>query len=282
MPDTDPETQRTEMLDRWEHAATGWGRRAREIRQLPVSTWMIDQLRLQPGQQVLELAAGPGDTGLLAAELVRPGGGLISSDASEAMLDIARRQASERGVPNVEFKQLELEWIDLPTATVDAVLCRFGLMLTVDPGAALREIRRVLRPGGSVALAVWDAAARNPWATIPTRALAELGFGSPPDPGEPGMFALSDPEALAELLGDAGFVDVRVEPISAPRSHASIEAFIQETIDLSFMFTSVYNQLSEGDQARVRERIVELAQPFTAPEGSVELPGSALGAAGEG
>src|SRR5947209_2659423 len=166
------------MLDRWEHAAAGWGKRAEAVREhgMPVSLWLIEHLSLQPGQRVLELAAGPGDTGLMAAELVTPGGTLISSDGAEAMLALARTRAEKLGVHNVEFKQLELEWIDLPTASVDAVLCRWGLMLSVDPGAAAREMRRVLRPGGHVAVSVWADPADNPWATIPTKALIELGL----------------------------------------------------------------------------------------------------------
>jgi ubiquinone/menaquinone biosynthesis C-methylase UbiE len=281
MTETDPETQRNEMLDRWESAAVGWGRRAHGLRQLGISSWMIEQLALQPGQQVLELAAGPGDTGFLAAELVRPGGRLISSDATEAMLEIARRRAGEMGIDNVEFRRLELEWIDLPTATVDAALCRFGVMLILDPGAALREIRRVLRPGGRIALAVWDAPARNPWATIPTRALTELGHGSRPDPAAPGMFALADRERLRELLEEAGFVEVRVEPLEAPRSSPSVKAFIDETVDLSFMFAAGYNSLREAEQVQVRDRIASLLEPFTAEDGSIALPGSALGAAAD-
>jgi ubiquinone/menaquinone biosynthesis C-methylase UbiE len=239
---------------------------------------MIEQLALQPGQEVLELAAGTGDTGFFAAELVKPGGTLISSDATEAMLEIARRRAEELGIDNVSFQQLELEWIDLPTASVDAVLCRFGVMLTVDPAAALREIRRVLRPGGRAALVVWDAAEHNPWATIPTRVLIELGHASPPDPGAPGMFALADPDSLRELLEETGFADVRTESLSARRSAASVEAFIEETRDLSFMFASAFNQLPGADQARVRERIAALLEPFVAQDGSVSLPGRALGA----
>src|SRR5206468_183360 len=116
-----------EMAERWERAAAGWGRLADRVRAwgMPVSVWMIEHLGLQPGQRVLELAAGPGDTGFLAAELIAPGGALISSDASSAMLDVARARAEALGIANAEFKQLELEWIDLPTASVDAVLCRW-------------------------------------------------------------------------------------------------------------------------------------------------------------
>jgi SAM-dependent methyltransferase len=276
----DPEAQRLEMLERWESAAQGWGRRAERVREwgMPVSAWMIEQLALQPGQQVLELAAGPGDTGFLAAELVRPGGGLISSDAAEAMLDIARGRAERMGVDNVEFKLLQLEWIDLPTASVDAVLCRFGVMLSFDPAAALREIRRVLRPGGRLAMAVWDTAEQNPWATIPGRALIELGHATPPDPSAPGMFVLADRSRLRELLEEGGFVDVRMEPVEIDRVYASASEFIEETFDCSQVFATTFRALPEAEQERVRERITALLEPFTAPDGTVALTGMALGA----
>src|SRR5262249_44817908 len=157
-----------EVLERWQRAARGWSARADEIRTfgMPVSVWLIDQLALQPGQRVLELAAGPGDTGFMAAELVSPGGTLLSTDAAGPMLDLARERARALGVPNAEFKEVDLQWIDIDTASVDAALCRWGLMFAADPGAALQEIRRVLRPGGRVALAVWADPERNPWATI--------------------------------------------------------------------------------------------------------------------
>src|SRR5947199_5705401 len=98
---------------------------------MPVSRWMADAVRPQPGLRVLELAAGAGDTGFLAAELIRPGGTLICSDAAETMLEVARGRAAELGIDNVEFKRIELGWIDLETASVDRILCKWGVMLTV-------------------------------------------------------------------------------------------------------------------------------------------------------
>ncbi len=79
------------------------------------------------------------------------------------MVEAAKENAARLGVTNVEAKAMEAEWIDLSTATVDGVLCRWGYMLLADPEAALRETRRVLRPDGRVALAAWDAPERNPW-----------------------------------------------------------------------------------------------------------------------
>src|SRR5579884_2605022 len=121
MADDDIEEQRERLLDGWDEQSKGWGRQADRVQQsaLPVSAWMLDHAGLQPGQRVLELAAGPGDTGFLAAELIQPGGTLVSTDAAETMLEVARGRAAEMGIKNVEFKRIELEWIDLETASVD-------------------------------------------------------------------------------------------------------------------------------------------------------------------
>ncbi len=277
---SDPDTLRDELIDRWENAAPGWGRQAQHTREvgMPVSTWMIEQLSLQPGQEVLELAAGPGDTGFLAAELIAPGGTLITSDATEGMLDVARERAKSFGLTNVEFKQLQLEWIDLPTASVDAVLCRWGYMLVLDPATALGESRRVLRPGGRIALAVWDQPAENPWATITNQALIEEGALEPPEPGGPGMFALARPGLLDELLADAGFVDILVESVELGRTYPGFDEYWSETLDLSQMVSGALESLSAERREAVENRIRELAAPFTDGDGRLMLPGSSLAA----
>ena len=280
---SDPDAVRAEMLERWGRAAAGWGKRARSVREfgLPVSAWMLDHAGLQPGLRVLELAAGPGETGFLAAELIRPGGSLICSDATDEMLEVARARAQELGIENVEFKRIELEWIDLETASVDAALCKWGLMFAVDPEAALREVRRVLRPGGRFALAVWDGPPPNPWATIPTRALIELGHTTEPDPDAPGMFALAPPGRLQDLLEAAGFLEVLVESVDPPRAFASVEEWLAETHDLSSMFSEVVDPLSDEQRAAVLARVTELAQPYIDADGVLRLPARTLVAAAE-
>jgi SAM-dependent methyltransferase len=280
---SDPDALRSEILERWEHAATGWGKHAERMRAfgMPVSSWMIEHAGLQPGQRVLELAAGPGDTGFLAAELIRPGGTLLSTDAAETMLEVARARAAEMGIENVEFKRIELEWIDLDTASVDAVLCKWGLMFAVDPETALREVRRVLRPGGRIALAAWDEPSLNDWATIPTRALVELGHATPPDPDAPGMFILSAPGRLQELLESAGFIDVVVDSVATPRSFADVDTYVAETREISSMFGELFEPLSGSQRAEVVQRVAELSRPYTASDGSVSFTGRSLVAAAD-
>jgi ubiquinone/menaquinone biosynthesis C-methylase UbiE len=277
----DPDEQRAGILDGWEHAAAGWGRRAQRVRDwgMPVSTWMIEQLSLQPGQRLLELAAGPGDTGFLAAELIAPGGTLISSDATEGMLEVARQRAGDLDLSSVklEFKQLEIEWIDLPTASVDAILCRWAYMLTVDPEAGMREARRVLAPGGRIALAVWDGPEANPWATIPTDALIQGGYIEPIDRAvSAGIFSLANPQRLQEMLGEAGFVDVLVESIDLTRAYDRFDKFWDESLELSPSLSVALERLTDEQREDVRRRAAALAQPFTESDGATHLPGISL------
>jgi SAM-dependent methyltransferase len=274
----DPEEQRAASRQMWERAAPGWGKRADAIRDfgMPVSVAMIEGVGLQPGQRVLELAAGPGDTGFMAAELVQPGGTLLSSDGAEAMIEVARRRAAEAGLTNVEFKPLDLEWIDLPTASVDAVLCRWGIMLTVDPEAAAQEIRRVLRSGGRAALAAWDKAESNPWATIPSRALMELGHGQPPDPDAPGPFALGGEGQLTELLEGAGFEDVTVKTVDVPRFYDRVEQFVEDTLEMSPTFGATLAELGQAQRQEVLEHVSKGAQRFVDEQGRLVVPGLAL------
>ncbi len=278
---SDPEAQRASIRENWERAAAGWARQAQGVREwgMPVSRWMIESISPQPGHRVLELAAGPGDTGFLAAELVKPGGLLICTDGAEPMVEVARERAASLGIDNAEFRASELEWIDAPTGTVDGVLCRWGMMFAVDPEAALRECRRVLKPGGTLALAVWDAPPFNPWATIPTRALIELGHAEPPDPTAPGIFALASPERLRELIEDAGFTDPQLATVELVRESGSVADYVTELTDCSQAFVQAWQQLKAPQRARVGDRIAELAHPYAASDGSLRLPGRSLVAA---
>lgn len=277
-PGREADERRIQMLDGWEQAAPGWGRMADRVRDwgMPVSAWLVEHLDLQRGERVLELAAGPGDTGFMAAELVQPGGVLISSDASAGMLAVARERAAAAGVRGVEFAQLQLEWIDLPTASVDAVLCRWGVMLLVDPAAALSEIRRVLRPGGRCALAVWDLAERNPWATLPGRALVELGLAPPPDPAGPGMFALAAGGRLATLLEGAGFVEVELDGVDLERRYDGVEAYLEECHECSTIFARAWSALDAAQRAALQDRVAALCEPYQRADGTLRLPARSL------
>jgi ubiquinone/menaquinone biosynthesis C-methylase UbiE len=279
-PDPDPDELRAAVRERWERSADGWSRRNERFQAaaMAVSQWLVAAVEPQPGERVLELAAGVGETGFLAAELIAPGGGtLISSDGAEAMLAHARARAGQRGLTNVEFKPLELEWIDLPAASVDKAMCRWGYMFALDKGAALRETRRVLRPGGRLALAAWSTPDRNPFTALPRRTLVDAGLvdGFELAAG-PTMFDLADEPRLRELLEEAGFAEVLVERLPLTLPYDDVEDYIAATSDLSPAFADVVTPLNGRQRDDLVERLTAATAPFAAPDGSLAMPALAL------
>jgi len=271
----DPSEFRAQSLERWERIARGWGehRSVFQAGARPVSGWLVDAIEPQPGHRVLELAAGPGDTGLLAAELIAPGGTLISTDVAGAMVEHARARAAELGIENAEFRTMDAEWIDLPTASLDAVIGRWVYMLLADPATALGEARRVLRPGGRIALAAWCDPADNPWASVAQEELAATGVLPAPDPQEPNMFAFRDPATIRALLEEAGFTDIVVEQLDIVWRYDDLDTWWDVQIDISPGLNKGVTTLTPAQRDDLRDAIDARLARYVAGDGSVALPG---------
>jgi len=263
----------------WGAVSKGWEASADALRRatMPVACWMIDHTAPQVGQTVLDLAAGIGDTGFLAAELVQPGGTLITSDSSPEMLSAAQRRAESLGITNVRFKQIDASQpIDIETASIDVVLCRWGYMLMDDPANALQETRRILRPGGRVALAAWTGADENRWSTLPIDLLLDRGLIDPAEPS--GQFAWAEEGIIAEHLENAGFVEFEVETVDFPIRYPSVDAWWAASRSMSMRA----GRARVDDEPEFLRALAAAAEQWTGEDGSLVVPARTWVAAATG
>jgi SAM-dependent methyltransferase len=271
---TAPDDYRKESRAHWGTQARGWSAQAERMATItmPVSVWMVDALDLQPGHEVLELAAGTGEVGFLAAEQIEPGGTLISSDFVPEMITVAQARAERMGITNVRFRQIDAESIDQPAASLDGVLCRWGYMLMADGEAALRETRRILRPGARVALAAWTSPTENPWAALPIGELVRRGHAERPDPDAPGQFAWARNGIIEERLNGAGFGEHEIDVVDFIVAYASFDDWIATQRDIAGRFRELLDGLDAAERDDVLAAVREQALPYVREDGSLALP----------
>jgi ubiquinone/menaquinone biosynthesis C-methylase UbiE len=253
----------------WNSMAQGWETRRQDLWEFsrPVSEWLVERLDPRPGQTILDLAAGLGETGFLAAPRVGETGRVLVTDFAPRMVAAARRRAAEFGVTNAEFRELDAERMTLESECIDGVVCRWGYMLMADPGAAFGETWRVMRPGGRLAFSVFGAPDRNPWASLVGRILVAQGHMPPPVPGAPGIFALNDRKRISELIDRAGFAAPDVTEMTLTWRFAGPDAYWWFLTEMAGAISPILLGLAPDAQAKVRALIDELAQPFRAGAG---------------
>jgi SAM-dependent methyltransferase len=276
--ETDPATYRRESLENWGHVATGWeARRGWLMRNTGlVNTWLAEKLEPQPGQTILEIGAGTGDLGLQVAERMGERGRVISTDFAPEMVEVARRQTEARGLANVEHRVLDAEEMDLPDDAVDGVVSRWSYMLMADPAAAFKETRRVLRPAGRLAFAVWGTAEKNPWQAVPGMTLVQRGHMPAPVPGAPGIFALGEPGRIRGLVVGAGFAEPELEEIAFEIRYANADDVWDALVHLSPLGRTL-DELSEDEREATRAAVLQSMAPYRNEDGSYAPPAATWG-----
>lgn len=207
----------TAAAEHWNYGEDGayWvGNQARFDRMLePFTGLILRAAAVASGDHVLDVGCGCGATTRAAARLIAPGKA-VGLDISGPMLARARADAEAAGLANVEFRQGDAQVHPLEPAMFEVVISRFGVMFFDDPVAAFANIRSASRPAGRLVFVCWQPLAANEWMSVPRAALAEH---VPPqaglEPGEgPGMFAFADPDRLPQILADAGWHDIEINP----------------------------------------------------------------------
>ncbi|MDH5763982.1 MAG: class I SAM-dependent methyltransferase [Nitrospinota bacterium] len=181
----------------------------------PWSKLLLTEARLSPGESVLDVACGPGTVARMASITLGPKGKVTAIDISPPMLDIARAKSHSPERAPIEYMESPAVPLKADDATFDVTLCQQGLQFFPEKVEALKEMARVTRPGGRIALAVWGSLTQNP---IFGEICAGLDESLPSSIADmmKAPFSLSDPEQLRALGEEAGLKDIEVKTCSLP------------------------------------------------------------------
>ncbi len=221
---------------------------------------------LEPGERVLDVACGTGLVSFAAAAAVGRRGRVVGVDLSGRMVDAARNRAVQLDAMHASFTRMDAEELAFPNASFDVALCSLGLMYCPDPARALREMRRVVRPGGRIVLAVWGERSRCGWADVFPIVDAEVETDVCPL-----FFQLGNKDALVSLCAGLGLCDVALHRVPATLRYASGD----EACDAAFIGGPValaWSRFDAPTRERVRARYVESIAAWRRPHG-YDVPG---------
>jgi SAM-dependent methyltransferase len=224
----------------------------------------------RPGERVLDIGCGCGQTTVELAALVGPTGAVLGVDVSAPMLEVARRRAVPGGAARAEFRQIDAQTGDLGGQAFDGMFSRFGVMFFSDPGAAFANIRKALRPSGRLAFVCWRPFAINDWMRVPMEAALPLLPPMPQaDPTAPGPFAFADPDRIRAVLAEGGFKSVTIAPFDSSIDSPDVE----QALDLALRMGPLGRALREHPErmSEIADAVRHALSGYESPSG-VKLP----------
>jgi ubiquinone/menaquinone biosynthesis C-methylase UbiE len=275
--------KRDEMLDGWRETAQFWTKYSDTIARMfaPLTEAMIERAGIRQGQSVLDVAGGAGEPSLTIAERVGPSGSVMCTDAVAEMVDAARREANRRGLKNMEFRQCTADSLPFAENSFDVVVSRLGVMFFPDSVGAMREMLRVVRPGGSLTFAVWGKSEVNPFCYLVSGVMDRHVKAAEADPDAPNAFRFAEVGKLAGVMKEAGAVDVRDEVVSfdleAPVSALEFWIMRSQTSDT---LREKLAKLPSSEQAQIADEVQHAVQKFF-PNNQMKFPTHMLIATGK-
>jgi SAM-dependent methyltransferase len=266
----------------WNTASKGW----REWHDLidtathAVSERMVEMAAVEPGDHVLDVAAGYGEPSLTAAQVVGPEGRVVATDISAGMLEYGRERAAEAGLEQVEFIESDAASLDFPERSFDAALSRWGIIFEPNGEAALARIRAFLQPGAKMAISSWGSPERVPMLSIPMKTAMERLEVPPPPPGTPGPLSRPTPEAIGGLLEAGGFSEVETDELELTMEWESPEDFTRFIKEIAPPVSAMLEPHPADVQEETWAAITEAVGGRADDDGRLRLSNLALVAAG--
>jgi SAM-dependent methyltransferase len=221
---------------------------------------LVDFVAPERGARALDIATGSGIVAVAAAKRVGPEGSVLSTDFVAEWEPYVAETAREAGVDNVAFAVMPAESLDLPDDSFDVAFCQFGLMFVTSPVQALREMRRVLRPGGTAGVTVWSVAERVGIFLVPGIIAAALPQLEKPSTSP---LSLSEPGLIERLAREAGFRDIVAKPVTFSRDVASPEDdWRRWSEDAAYPPARVLATLAEPEREAIHENVIAALERF--------------------
>lgn len=278
----DPSEFRGTQRQQWDSAATGWRKWSELIDRSAsgISERLVELAGVEPGNRVLDVAAGYGEPSLTAARAVGREGSVTATDISAEMIAFGRERAAAAGLDNIDFIESDAATLEFPEDSFDAALSRWGIIFEPDGEAAAARVRGFLESGARMAISSWGPPDRVPFLAIPMRTAMERLDVEPPPPGTPGPLSRPTPEALGGLLEGGGFSHVDVEQADVSFEWESPEAFTAFIRDIAPPVTSMIDPHPQEVQDETWAAITEAAREAAAADGALRLSNLVLMAAG--
>lgn len=270
-----------EMLDCWRETARYWTKYSDTIARMfaPLTEAMIERAGIREGQTVLDVAGGAGEPSLTIAQRVGPDGSVTCTDAIAEMVEAARSEANRRGLENMQFRQCTADSLPFADNSFDVVVSRLGVMFFLDAEGAMREMLRVVKPGGSLTFAVWYKSDVNPFCYL-VSGVMDQHVKAAPDPDAPNAFRFAEPGKLAAVMTQAGAITVRDEIVSfdieAPLTALEFWTMRSQTSDT---LREKLANLPAAEQAQVAAEVQEAVKEFF-PADQMKFPAQMLVATG--
>jgi len=267
-----------DVINRWSDVAPFWEKYRPIIQQMfaPVTHALVEDGLIGRGHAVLDIATGPGEPALTIASLVGPEGKVFGIDPVLGMVEAARREADRFGFKNAQFEVAPADQLPFSADTFDAAVSRFGVMFFPSPVEAVREMLRVLKPGGKLALAVWHLAEKNPFFSTLSRVIGRYVDSSPPAPNAPDPFRFANPGVLRDVLGEADALApcerVLRFTIAAP---ISVEDFWTLRMEMSETLRQKVSMLSMKQLTEVKRLALEALREYSSDH-RVSFPAEVL------
>lgn len=248
----------------------------------PVGDKMISLIAPAGNDAILDVAAGTGEPGLTMATMLGDEGKVVITDLAEDMLEIAKKNAAQKGIENIETRACDVSELPFEANTFDAVSCRFGFMFFPDMEVAAREMARVLKPGGRIAASVWGAPEKNPWVTIIMGTIREYVDASPPPPGAPGMFRCAEDGMMADVFARAGLDNVTETEVAGKLNCGTAETYWNMMTEVAAPIVAALDKTDDATTETIKNDVFQkINRDYTEADGNVVLDTSAVVVYGE-